>query len=75
MPPAAPTSPDLGLNLAMALVASSHAPVLLLDENRVVVAASQAFCHAFGIDCLSIAGREFASLGAGEWAIRSSIRS
>jgi PAS domain S-box-containing protein len=53
----------------MAVVASSHAPVLLLDEDRIVVAASDAFCHAFGIAAASIAGREFASLGNGEWAI------
>lgn len=69
MPPANTNNPDLGLNLAMAVVASSHAPVLLLDEARLVVAASDAFCVAFGIDPTSIAGREFASLGDGEWAI------
>ncbi len=69
MPAAAPNPSDLDLSLAMAVVASSHAPVLLLDENRAVVGASQAFCHAFGIDASTIAGREFASLGAGEWAI------
>jgi len=69
MPPVVPNSTDHGLNLALAVVASSHAPILLLDENRVVVAASGAFCLAFGIDSSDIAGRELASLGAGEWAI------
>jgi PAS domain S-box-containing protein len=69
MPTAAPNSSDLGLSLAMAVVESSHAPVLLLDENRVVVGASQAFCHAFGIDASTIVGRDLAALGAGEWAI------
>ena len=69
MAPDAPNSRDLGLNLAMAVVESSHAPVLLLDENRLVVAASEAFCRAFGIACETIAGQELAALGAGEWAI------
>lgn len=69
MPPAAPNNSDLNFNLAMAVVASSHAPVLLLDGDRIVVGASQAFCDAFGIDGITIVGREFASLGAGEWAI------
>ncbi len=69
MAPTTPTPSDLGLNLAIAVVASSHAPVLLLDEHRVVVAASKAFCHAFGIESLEIDGQAFASLGDGEWAI------
>lgn len=69
VPDTASEAPELSLNLAMAVVASSHAPVLLLDENRVVVGASEAFCDAFGIDADTIAGREFAKLGAGEWAV------
>ena len=60
---------DLGLSLAMAVIASSHAPTLLLDERRHVIAASTAFCDAFAIDSASVVGREFASLGHGEWAI------
>jgi two-component sensor histidine kinase len=69
MPPSAPDGSDLNVDLAMAVVASSHAPVVLLDGDRAVVGASEAFCHAFGIDFSTIAGRAFASLGAGEWAI------
>lgn len=60
---------DLGLSLAMAVVASSHAPTLLLDENRRVIAASAAFCDAFAIDARSVVGCEFGALGNGEWAI------
>ncbi len=60
---------DLGLSLAMAVVASSHAPTLLLDENRCVISASAAFCQAFSIDSATIVGRDFASLGDGEWGI------
>ncbi len=69
MPTKAPNHSDLNLNLAMAVVMSSHAPVLLLDGDRAVVGASQAFCLAFGIDGATIVGRELASLGDGEWAI------
>lgn len=69
MPAAASETPELSLNLAMAVVASSHTPVLLLDENRVIVGASQAFCDAFGVDARTIMGREFSKLGAGEWAV------
>ncbi len=65
----APETPELSLNLDMAVVASSHAPVLLLDENRAVVGASQAFCDAFGVEAGTITGREFSKLGAGEWAV------
>ncbi|WP_044329737.1 sensor histidine kinase [Sphingomonas hengshuiensis] len=65
-----PSTPsDIGLNLAMAVVASSHAPVLLLDEARVVVGASHAFCIAFDVSAATIRGREFATLGKGEWAV------
>lgn len=68
MLPPMPSRSDLDLKLAMAVVVSSRAPVLLLDENRTVIGASRAFCQVFGIDEPTIAGREFASLGAGEWA-------
>ena len=64
---------DLGLSLAMAVVASSHAPTLLLDENRQIISASDAFCQAFGIDSATIVGRNFASLGDGEWAISQMV--
>lgn len=60
---------DLGLSLALAVVASSHSPTLLLDENQLVVTSSDAFCAAFEIDSASIVGKNFASLGNGEWAI------
>src|SRR5688572_28143463 len=60
---------NLDLKLATAVIGSSHAPVLLLDEDRVVVGASQAFCHVFGIEEPTIVGRAFESLGDGEWAV------
>ena len=54
--------------LAMALIASSDAPLLLLDDNLVVIAASRSFCLAFGLDADRTAGVELARLGDGEWA-------
>lgn len=69
MPSAVSPDAELGLNLALAVVGSSHAPVLLLDGNRAVIVASDAFCEAFDIDPETIVGKAFADLGDGEWAI------
>jgi two-component sensor histidine kinase len=60
---------NVPLNLALALVASSTTPLLLLDPNLVVVAASASFCQAFQIDPVSVSGLPFAALGAGEWNV------
>ena len=69
MPSAVSPDAELGLKLALAVVGSSHAPVLLLDGNRAVIIASDAFCEAFDIDPATIVGKTFADLGDGEWAI------
>lgn len=53
--------------LAMALIASSDAPLLLLDDDLVLVAASPSFCEAFEIDPLKTTGLDLAAIGAGEW--------
>jgi hypothetical protein len=37
-------------SLAMALVESSKAPLLLLDDEVVVIGASSSFCNAFNLD-------------------------
>ena len=58
---------ELSLNLALALVASSNAPLLLLDGNLNVTAASASFCRTFDIDTQTVAGRPVFTLGAGEW--------
>ncbi|MDO9488088.1 MAG: histidine kinase, partial [Sphingomonadaceae bacterium] len=52
----------------MALIASSDAPLLLLDGALVVVAASRSFCLAFDLDSDQTAGVDLARLGGGEWA-------
>ncbi len=59
--------PDVALNLALAVVSSSNAPVLLLDGDLKVVAASRSFCNAFTIDADSVVGLSVFALGAGEW--------
>lgn len=67
----APQSPvtNVSLNLGLAVVASSNAPLLLLDSNLTIVAASASFCRAFGIAANGIAGGQLASLGNGEWNV------
>ena len=60
---------DLGLNLALAVVASSTAPLLLLDGDLTLIAASKSFCQAFEIEPSSVMGRPLRELGSGEWDI------
>ncbi len=57
------------LSLALAVVASSSAPLLLLDSKFAVVAASTSFCDAFDIEPVSVTGCPILALGAGEWAV------
>ena len=56
-------------SLALAVIASSNAPVLLLDGDLEIIAASDSFCDAFGIDRERVAGRSLAELGDGEWKV------
>jgi two-component system, sensor histidine kinase PdtaS len=56
-------------SLAMALVESSKAPLLLLDDDVVVIGASMSFCNAFNLDPATIANRKLADVGAGEWNV------
>jgi len=46
--------PDVALSLALAVIASSTAPLLLLNGDLTLVAASKSFCRAFGIDPASV---------------------
>jgi two-component sensor histidine kinase len=63
------TASEFSLNLAMAVIASSNAPLLLLDDNIAIIAASKSFCRAFQVDPASVAGRPLVELGAGEWNV------
>jgi two-component sensor histidine kinase len=56
-------------SLGMALVFSSATPLLLLDSDLVVKAASGSFCSSFGVDCDKVVGMELSALGSGEWAV------
>jgi two-component sensor histidine kinase len=56
-------------SLAMALVESSKAPLLLLDDDVVVIGASTSFCNTFNLDPATIANRRLADLGGGEWDV------
>ena len=56
-------------SLAMALVESSKAPLLLLDDKMVVVGASTSFCDTFNLDPAALANRPLADVGAGEWDV------
>jgi len=74
--PLAPND-EAALNLALAVVASSDAPLLLLDGKLIVIAASTSFCRAFQIDPAKVAGRKIFTLGKGEWdapRLRSLLR-
>jgi len=57
----------VGLNLGLALIASSNAPLLLLDKNLVIIAASNSFCRAFQVDSAIVEGCRLSELGGGEW--------
>jgi len=61
--------PEVARNLALAIVASSYAPALLLDEGMTVIAASASFYRAFGLAPQNVAGRSMFELGAGEWDV------
>ena len=55
--------------LALAVIASSNAPVLLLGDDLTVIAASDSFCDAFHLDPGEAAGHRLTDLGGGEWNV------
>jgi two-component sensor histidine kinase len=65
----APQPVDIALNLALAVVTSSTAPVLLLDQDLAVIAASTSFGVAFQLDLSAVSRGPFAGLGKGEWNV------
>ena len=64
-----PLRPDAAASLALALIASSQAPLLVLDDRFVVISASASFCSAFAIDPATIEGIALANIGNGEWDV------
>lgn len=67
MPARDPSPEDVALSLTLAVVASSPAPLLLLDGQFTIIAASTSFCDIFGADMAELTGRSLYSLDAGEW--------
>lgn len=61
--------PESSSSLGMALVMSSSTPLVLLDENLLVLAASLSFCRSFSLDSDNLVGADLFSLGHGEWDI------
>jgi two-component sensor histidine kinase len=57
-------------SLTLAVILSSNAPLLLLDGDLVVLAASASFCSAFGIDPATAPDQALFTLGDGEWDVR-----
>ncbi len=68
MPPDAPL-PVVALTLALAVVGSSTAPLLMLDGDGRVLACSASFKHAFGLAPGQTVGRSIYALGTGEWDV------
>lgn len=63
-------SEDVALSLTMAVVASSPGPLLLLDGQFSIVAASTSFSDAFAPGQTDLVGQQLYALGSGEWDIR-----
>ncbi|HEY0648912.1 sensor histidine kinase [Phenylobacterium sp.] len=63
--PAAPR--EVAERLGLAIVASSMAPLLLLDGDFRVLAASTSFCRTFGTE--PVPGEPVFNLGDGEWNV------
>lgn len=62
-----PLHPEAANGLVLAVVASSTAPLLLLDGDMRVIAASSSFCGAFHLKPAEVPGRLLSELGSGEW--------
>ncbi len=64
-----PALPNVTDSLTLAMVAVSDAPLLLLDGDLKVIAASNSFCTAFHIDPSTATGRPVFELGDGAWSL------
>ncbi len=64
-----PLRPETASSLGLALVVSSSTPLILLDEQLIVQAASGSFCRSFSVDCGKVVGKELFALGEGEWDV------
>jgi two-component sensor histidine kinase len=58
---------DVALSLTLAIVTFSPTPLLLLDGQLTIIAASTSFCSAFGINAAKLTGQPLYALDDGEW--------
>jgi two-component system, sensor histidine kinase PdtaS len=63
-----PVPPETASSLAMALIVSSEAPLVLLDDGLKVIAASDSFRRCFEVQADPV-GLRLEDLGAGEWNV------
>jgi len=57
------------LSLMLAVISSSNTPLLMLDGDLRVIAASASFCRAFQLEPASVPKGQFSGLGRGEWNV------
>ncbi len=60
--------PEAAVTLAMALVTSSAAPLVLLNEELIIIGISASFCAKFEVGPLGADLVRFRDLGDGEWS-------
>lgn len=53
---------------AIATVSAAATPLLLVEQDLMVLAVSDGFCRSFAIDRSAVPGRSIFALGSGEWA-------
>ncbi|MBB3932468.1 two-component sensor histidine kinase [Kaistia hirudinis] len=53
----------------LAVIASSNEPLLFLDSDLRVIAASRSFCRTFQMQPETLPGTRISDLGNGEWAV------
>jgi len=64
-----PIPEDVALSLALAVIAASPSPLLLLDGDLGIVAASASFIEAFSIAETELVGQSLYALSGGTWDI------
>ncbi|NBU28963.1 MAG: sensor histidine kinase [Caulobacteraceae bacterium] len=67
MPTGTPLHPSADDGLAMAVILSSTAPLVLLDADLTLLAASASFRIAFDLKGEDLIGKPLGSIGQGEW--------
>lgn len=60
---------EIALGLALAVISSSDAPLLLLNDRLEIIVASRSFCRVFSLNPANVVGQKMADLGAGEWDV------